>query len=96
MSSIIILISNCARRIISKHAHHICENQLISAFVFTRRIVQHLFFLNPKFQASSHPLWLHRPVYVIHGRKPEDGFFHVAALFVYDALDAYVFSQELM
>ena len=32
---------------------------------------------------------------MIHGRKPEDGFSRVAALFVYDALDAYVFSQEL-
>ena len=28
--------------------------QLISAFVFATWIVQHLYFLNPKFQASSH------------------------------------------
>ena len=37
----------------------LCENRrrltakLISAFVFATRIVQFLFFLNPKFQASS-------------------------------------------
>ena len=30
--------------------------KLISAFVFTTRIVQSLFYLNPKFQASSHLL----------------------------------------
>ena len=28
--------------------------KLISAFVFAARIVQFIFFLNPKFQASSH------------------------------------------
>ena len=28
--------------------------QLISVFVFATRIVQSLFFVNPKFQASSH------------------------------------------
>ena len=32
--------------------------QLISAFVFTIQIVQSLFYLNPKFQASIHLLWL--------------------------------------
>ena len=30
--------------------------KLISAFVFATRVVQFLFFLNPKFQASSHLL----------------------------------------
>ena len=44
--------------------------KLISAFVFATRIVQSLFFLNPKFQASSHLLWLHNPVCVGQGRKP--------------------------
>ena len=38
----------------------ICKNkdadQLISAFVFATYIVQSLFFLNPKFQTSSHLL----------------------------------------
>ena len=32
--------------------------KLISAFVFAIRIVQSLYFLNPKFQASSHLRWL--------------------------------------
>ena len=35
--------------------------QLISAFVFATQIVQSLFFLNPKFKASSHLLWLFSP-----------------------------------
>ena len=44
--------------------------QLISAFDFATHIVQSLFFLNPKFQASSHLLWLHSLVCVRPGRKP--------------------------
>ena len=46
--------------------------KLISAFVFATRIVQFLFFLNPKFPFSSHPLKLHRPVCVRPGRKPRN------------------------
>ena len=42
----------------------------ITAFVFTIRIVQSLYFLNPKLQASSHLLWLYSPVCVGTGRKP--------------------------
>ena len=42
--------------------------KLISAFVFATRIVQFLFYLNLKFQASSHLLWLCRPVCVGPGR----------------------------
>ena len=42
--------------------------QLISAFVFASLIVQFLFFLNPKFQASSNLMWPHRPVCVGPGR----------------------------
>ena len=37
--------------------------------VFAIRIVQSLFYLNPKFQASSHLLWLYSPVCVGPGRK---------------------------
>ena len=44
--------------------------KLISAFVFATQIVQFLFFLNPKFQASSLLLTLYRPVCVRPGRKP--------------------------
>ena len=43
--------------------------KLISAFVFATRIVQSLYFLNPKFQASNHLLWLYSPVSVRPGRK---------------------------
>ena len=45
--------------------------QLISAFVFATLIVQsRLFFLQLKFQAFSHLLWLYNPVCVRPGRKP--------------------------
>ena len=44
--------------------------QLISAFVFAKRVVQSLFYLNPKFQASGHLLWLYSPVCVGPGWKP--------------------------
>ena len=54
--------------------------KLISAFVFATRIVLFLFFLNLKFQASSLPLWLHRPVCVGPGWKPKDRFSHMSRL----------------
>ena len=44
--------------------------KLISAFVLATRIVQSLFFLIAKLQASSHLLWLYSPVCVGPGRKP--------------------------
>ena len=44
--------------------------KLIGAFVFTTRIVESLYFLNKKFQASSHLLWLYSLVCVGPGRKP--------------------------
>ena len=44
--------------------------KLISAFVFATRIIKFLLYLYRKFHASSHPLRLHRPVYVGPGRKP--------------------------
>ena len=49
---------------------------LISAFVFATQLIQSLFYLNPKFPASSHLLWLHshrtgrntrKPVYLRRG-----------------------------
>ena len=43
--------------------------KLISAFVFATRVVQFLFFLNPKFQASNLLLRLYRPVCVTPGLK---------------------------
>ena len=44
--------------------------KLISAFVFATRIVQSLYFLNTKFNASRHFLWLYSLVCVGPGRKP--------------------------
>ena len=53
--------------------------QLISAFIFATQTVQFLYFLNLKYQASSHLLWLHSPVFVGPGRKPKDQFSHKEA-----------------
>ena len=53
--------------------------KLISAFVFATRIVQFLFYLNPKFEASSPFLCLYRPVCVGPVRKPHCWFSHEAA-----------------
>ena len=52
---------------------------LISAFVFATRIVQLLYFLNPKFPASSHLLCLYRPVCGGPVRKPHCWFSQEAA-----------------
>ena len=60
----------------NKDAYQLCgyrEAAQHYCFRYTR-IVQSLFFLNPKFQASSHLLWLYSPVYVGPGRKPRSDF----------------------
>ena len=44
--------------------------KLISTFVFATWIEQSLYFLNPKFQASSYLVWLYSRVCVGPGRKP--------------------------
>ena len=49
--------------------------QLISVFVFTTHIVQYLFILNQKVQASCHLLWLYSSVCVQPGWKPEKQVF---------------------
>ena len=53
--------------------------KLISTFVFATRIVQFLFYLNPKFQASSSFLCLYRLVCVEPVRKPHCWFSHEVA-----------------
>ena len=61
--------------------------QLISAFVFATWIVQSLFYLNPKFQACSHLLWLYSLVCVRPGRKPLRPIFSQRGTFTYIKLD---------
>ena len=56
--------------------------KLISAFVFATWIVQFRFYLNPKFQASSHLLSLYSPICVGPGRKPRRSVFSHEAQFV--------------
>ena len=60
---------------------------------FAIRIVQSLYYLNPKFQASIHLLWLYRPVSRGTGKKPEDRFSHKEAHFIHrrdDSISTYV------
>ena len=55
--------------------------KLISAFVFATWIVQCLFFLNTKFQATSHLQWLYSLVCVRPGQNPNCWFSHAWAHF---------------
>ena len=57
--------------------------KLIRAFVFATRIVQSLYFLNTKFQASSHLVWLGNPVCVGPGRKPGRPVFSHRGSYIY-------------
>ena len=53
-----------------------------SAFVFAIGIVQSLYYLNPKFQVSSHLVWLYSPDYVGPGRKPRRPVFSQRGLII--------------
>ena len=67
-------------RVMRKPAFCLCENkdadqlrgnrEADQRLCFATRIVQSLYYLNPKFQASSHLVWLYSPVCVGPGRKP--------------------------
>ena len=67
-------------RVVRKPAFCICENKDADQLRGNREADQRLcfrysdstilYFLNPKFQASSHLLWLYSPVCVRPGRKP--------------------------
>ena len=51
----------------------------MSAFVFATRIVQFLYFIDPKFPASNHLLRLYSPVCVGPGRNPNCWVSHAHA-----------------
>ena len=89
----------------SRPAFCICENKdadqlrgycfavtakLISVFVFAIWIVQYLYFLNPKFLASSHLLWLYSPVCVGPDWKLEDRFSHNEAHIIMLCINTFV------
>ena len=57
--------------------------KLISAFFFATLIVQSLYFLNPRFQASSHLLCLHSPVCVGPGQKSQGPVFSRHGSYLY-------------
>ena len=69
--------------------------KLISAFVFASRIVQFLFFLNPKFQAASHRLCLYRPVCVRPCQNPRGTVFSRRGSYVISHSAALNFSPML-
>ena len=71
-------------RTVRKPAFCICEktNQLLGnntseQNICSGHIANSPFFLNPKFQVSSHLLWLYSPVYVV--RNLDDKLSHDAA-----------------
>ena len=54
----------------NKYADQLCgSREADERLVFATRIVQSIFYLNPKFQASSHLLWVYSLVCVRPGRK---------------------------
>ena len=59
--------------------------KLISAFVFAIWIVQYLYYLHTKFQASSHLQWLYSLVCVRPGQNPHCWFSRVAAHSIYNS-----------
>ena len=67
--------------------------KLISTFVFATRIVQCLFFLNPKFLACSHLLCLYSLVCVEPVRRPHCWFSHDTAQILLDKIKAAYFLQ---
>ena len=70
--------------------------KLIRAFVFATRIVQFLFYLNPKFQASSSFLCLYRPVCVGPVRKPHCWFSHEEAHTIHITRDNAPYNYQKM
>ena len=69
--------------------------QLISAFVFATQILQSLYFLNPKFQASSHLVWLHSLVCVGPGRKPRRPVFSRRGSYKHALYSIYAANKQL-
>ena len=67
--------------------------KLISAFVFATRIVQFLFFLNPKFQASSHLLCLYSTVCIRPGWIPRRPVFSRHGSIEIQTLNYYVYNK---
>ena len=66
--------------------------KLISAFVFATRIVLFLYFLNPKFQASTHLLCLYSLVCVGPVQKPHCWFSHEPAHPIFGACLGYIWT----
>ena len=96
--------SNYMSRIVRKPDFCLGENKgadqlrgtakLISAFVFATRIVQFLFYLNPKFQASCSFLSLYRPVCVGPGRKPRRQVFSRRGSYLFKVADKEVLQEN--
>ena len=59
--------------------------KLISAFVFATWLVQFLYILITKFQASNHLLWLCSPVCVGHGQNPRRPVFSQRDSYYYNS-----------
>ena len=53
----------------NKDTDQLCGNRAADQRLYFLFLVQSLYFLNPKFQAPSHHLWLYSPVCVGSGQK---------------------------
>ena len=62
-------INHQATALPKKQISFVVTAKLISVFVFVTQVVQSLYFLYTKFQASCHLVWLYSPVCVGPGRK---------------------------
>ena len=68
--------------------------KLISAFVFATRIVQFLYFLNPKFPVFNHLLYLYSPLCLRPVQKPHCWFSQEAAQIMADCIRACLLGGE--
>ena len=78
--------NNLHMRTAKKQISFAVTAKLISALVFAIRIVQFLYFINPKFQASSHLLCLYSSVCGGPVRKSHCWFPHAAAQLLLDSM----------
>ena len=72
--------NNGADQLCGSPAHRADDQRLCFHCTY---VVQSLYFLNPKFQASSNLLWLYRLVCVRPGQIPEDRLSHGTAQIIF-------------
>ena len=79
----------------NKDADQLCSNCEADQRLCFRYTVQSLFYLNPKFQASSLPLWVYRLVFVRSGRKPRRQVLSQRGSYYYTFMHSMSFKKDL-